>query len=123
MNKHIEDDNQKALFDWAAHIPDLRWMHCIPNGAFLAGDKLKRAKQMSRLKKQGLKPGVWDIFLPVARNGHHGLYIEMKAGKNKLTDNQAEFGGFAHEQGYLTHICYTWLEAKEVICDYMEIGK
>jgi len=111
--------DQKALFTWAALIPELKWMHSIPNGAVLAGDKQKRAIQMRTLKATGLKPGVWDVFLPLPRNGYHGLYIEMKAGKNKLSDNQEDFGQEVHENGYLTHVCYGWDEAKRVISDYI----
>ncbi len=113
VNSHIEDDHQKALFKWAANIPELRWMHAIPNGG------KRNVREAARLKAQGTKSGVWDIFLPIPTNGYHGLYIEMKAGKNKLTKNQHEFGDFVHKQGYLTHTAYSWLEAKQVICDYM----
>lgn len=35
------------------------------------------------LKRQGVKAGVPDICLPVARNGYHGLHIELKAGKTQ----------------------------------------
>ena len=119
MRNHLEHDHQKALFQWASHIPELEWMFAIPNGAVLAGDKGKRARQMNSLKATGLKPGVWDIFLPVAKHGYHGLFIEMKAGKNTLSDKQEDFGNNVHRAGYLTHTCYDWLEAKRVITDYM----
>ena len=112
--KHTEDDNQKALFQWAKYKPELMWLHAIPNGG------KRNYKEAVRLKAQGVKSGVWDIFLPVAKHGYHGLYIEMKAGKNKLTENQHLFGDFAHKQGYLTHTAYSWLEAKKVITEYME---
>jgi len=56
-------------------------------------------------------------------HGYHGLYIEMKYGKNKLTKNQSEFGEFVHAQGYLTAICYNWEEAKRVISNYADLNK
>ena len=46
------------------------------------------------MKRQGVKAGVPDICLPVARNGYHGLYIELKAGKNKATKNQEKWQVF-----------------------------
>ena len=119
--KHLEDDEQKNLFTWANHYKQLKWMHAIPNGVFLHGDARGRAKQMHRLKSQGLTPGVWDIFLPEPLHGYHGLYIEMKIGKNTLSDKQESFGDHVHNKGYLTHVCYGWLEAKQVISDYMGI--
>jgi len=117
--RHFESIHQKALFNWASNYPALKWMHSSINGAFLAGNKAQRAKRMAVLKSQGAKSGVWDVFLPVAKNGYHGLYIEMKYGRNKLTEKQESFGEFVHSEGYLTHTCYSWLEAKDVISDYM----
>ncbi len=111
--KHIEDDNQKALFDWAAHIPELRWMHAIPNGG------RRNAAEGARLKRQGVKSGVWDIHLPVVTYDYPGLYIELKAGKNKLTENQSEFGLHLKQQGYAHHVCYTWTDAKDKILRYL----
>ena len=58
-----------------------------------------------------LKKGAWDIFIPLARQGFHGMFIEMKYGKNKLTPEQAEFGEFVSEQGYKTFVSYNWQDA------------
>ena len=120
-NNHLEDDAQKAVFQWAKHYPKLKWMHSIPNGAFLAGNKLQRAKQMNRLKAQGLTPGILDIFLPMITHEWPGLYIEMKAGKNKLTEQQSEFKVYAEEQGYKCEVCYSSEEAINVIKEYAYI--
>lgn len=120
-NNHLEDDHQKALFSWAENYPQLKWMHSIPNGAFLHGGPKQRARQMARLKAQGLTPGVLDVFLPKARGGFHGLYIELKIKPNKPTEKQKEFIQQADKDGYLTAVCYDWLDAKQVISDYMGI--
>lgn len=112
-----EEDNQVALFKWAdlelRRHPELRWMFAIPNGG--ARDVVTGA----RLKAAGVRAGVWDIFLPVSRGRWHGLWIEMKAGDNKLTDNQREFGIFVGQQGYQTHVCYDWSDARSVILTYL----
>lgn len=114
---HFEDDNQKALFDWANHYPILNWMYANANGG------KRNAREGRRLKAQGVKAGVWDIFLPLPMHDYHGLFIEMKHGKNKLTKKQSEFGQFVHEQGYLTATCYNWDEARRVITDYADLIK
>lgn len=62
-----ESGHQEALFEWAAYhmdcMPELEYMHHIPNGG-------KRDKRTAvALKRQGVKAGVPDICLPVARNG------------------------------------------------------
>ena len=64
-----ESGHQEALFEWAAYhmdcMPELEYMHHIPNGG-------KRDKRTAvALKRQGVKAGVPDICLPVARNGYH----------------------------------------------------
>lgn len=75
-NTPSEDVEQAQLFAWAAYAsgkyPELALMHHIPNGG-------KRGKaEAARFKLQGVKAGVPDIFLPCARGGCHGLYIELK---------------------------------------------
>ena len=120
--KHQEQDEQKALFQWAKHYTVRDWMYDIHKGAYLAGDKQKRIRQMARLKSQGLKPGVYDICLPVARGGFHGLYIEMKAGKNKMTEKQTEFGDEVRKNGYATQTCYGSEEAIDVITRYLKLS-
>ena len=55
----------------------------IPNGG------KRNPREAGRLKAQGVKAGVSDLLLPFSSQGAHGLWIEMKAGRNKLTPNQA----------------------------------
>ena len=70
------------------------------------------------MKAEGLKSGVWDIHLPYPVGKHHGLWIEMKAGKNKLTENQLQFQSNL-ENYYSFAVCYTWLSARDVIVAYV----
>lgn len=123
--KHHEDTEQAIVFQWAAYIPCLKWMFAIPNGAFLAGDKKARAVQMARLKKQGLKKGVSDIFLPLARNEFHGLYIELKRrrvdGRSQVSKDQSDFGKAMINEGYDYRVCYGADEAIAVIREYANI--
>jgi len=121
---HNEDKEQEALFAWAKYFNELRNIFAVPNGAFLAGDATARAKQMNRLKKQGLKTGVSDIFLPVAKNGKHGLFIEMKnaSGKGRLSGEQKDFLSEMASAGYACAICHGAGEAIDEIKDYMNLG-
>jgi hypothetical protein len=119
--QHIsEHDEQMALFKWSAHLslahPELGLLFAIPNGG-------KRDKLIAiQMQREGVKPGVPDICLPVARQGWHGLFIELKAGKNKPTAYQLEWLDRLAEQGYLAVVCYGWQDAVEVIKDYLEIS-
>lgn len=116
-----EAAEQAAVFEWAAwaqkKYPPLRYMHHIPNGG------RRDAVTGAMLKRQGVKAGIPDIFLPYASGGWHGLYIEMKAGKNRPTQAQAEFLAYASAQKYMTSVCYSAQEAIEVIRGYLTPGK
>lgn len=113
--KRSETTEQIALFDWAKRtesiLPELALIYHVPNeGKRTNGGILKAA---------GLKSGVPDICLPVAKNGFHGLYIELKFGKNKATKAQEEYMAMLETQRYKTAVCYGAEEAREEILAYL----
>ncbi|MBT8449564.1 MAG: VRR-NUC domain-containing protein [Gammaproteobacteria bacterium] len=113
--KHDEDDEQAALFDWAAYIPALRWLHAIPNGGN------RNPIEAKRLKRQGVRAGVSDVFLPVPVPPYHGMYIEMKkaTGPVRVTPQQKAFIRDMELQGYKCAVCRGFDEARKTISDYM----
>ena len=121
--KHHEDDEQAALFDWAAFFPKLKFMFAIPNGGN------RNPREAARLKRQGVKPGVSDVFLPIPKTtagGHyHGLFIEMKRrkkdGRSQVSPAQKEFKIEVIRMGYRCVICYGAGEAIEAIKDYCDL--
>lgn len=121
MRYGSENVEQSQLFLWASWqsglYPELNMLYHIPNGG--SRNKIEAAN----LKKQGVKSGVPDICLPVSRKEHHGLYIELKVGKNKPSENQKKWISDLNDQGYLAVVCYGWEEAAKVISDYLGIGK
>lgn len=118
-NVQHEGEEQAALFDWAYlqrnTYPELDLLFHIPNGG--SRNRLEAAN----LKRQGVKAGVPDLCLPVARGGFHGLYIEMKYEKNKPTENQNEWMNALQNQGYAVAVCYSWEQASKVITDYFKL--
>jgi hypothetical protein len=115
---HNESIHQASVIKWAnlsvAAYPELKWLHCSLNGVKLSPIQAKIAKS------QGMKAGISDLFLPVKRCEYSGLYIEMKYGKNGLTEEQEKFLNFVASQGYKTEVCYDWLVAKECIVNYLK---
>ena len=112
-----EAAEQEALFTWAAYqlgtFPELDLLYHVPNGG-------RRNKfEATKLKRQGVKAGVPDVVLPVARAGFHGLYIELKYGKNKPTADQKKWIARLKEQGYKAITCYGWREAANEIENYL----
>lgn len=101
-------------------IPEVRWVHAIPNGGSRGSTKEQAQKVGAALKAEGVKSGVSDIFVPIPRHGLHGLYIEMKrADGGTLSDTQKEFGAFAKSQGYGFFCAHGWKEAAECIRQWL----
>ena len=72
-----------------------------------------------RLKRQGVKKGVFDVFMSIPKKGYPGLYIEFKVSPNKPTKEQREFQQRVRNVGYLAEVCYDFDEAKELVEDYL----
>lgn len=113
-----ESAEQIALFRWADFMqnkyPGLDMMFHIPNGG-------KRSKtEAARFKHEGVKAGVPDIFLPVPKQNFHGMFIEMKVGKNKTTENQKEWIKKLKQNNYYVVVCYDWETASKEIENYMK---
>lgn len=119
MIKSSEAQEQAALFEWAAwnvgKYPELALMFHVPNGGS------RNAIEAANLKRQGVKAGVPDIFLPAARGIWHGLFIELKVGKNKTSEKQKEWLKKLNEQKYLACVCWSWEEARTTIECYLSI--
>lgn len=121
--RNVRIDNeagaQETLFNWAqyqyARYPELELLYHIPNGG------KRDARTAANLKRQGVKAGVPDLHLPVARGGYNGLYIELKVGSNKPTQLQKKWLSSLNEQGYLAVVCYGWQEAAEQLINYLEL--
>ena len=75
--KTLESREQTKLFEFASHFNELKWMFAIPNGGY------RNPREAANLKRQGVKAGVSDIFLPLPTDKYHGLFIEMKVHPNK----------------------------------------
>ncbi len=68
-----------------------------------------------RLKDLGLRKGVWDLQILLARQGYIGAWIELKSKQGRLTPEQIVFGNDMREQNYYTAVCKTIEEAIKVI--------
>ena len=115
---HKEDDEQAALFEWAAYqrydnqpLTDFMWANPM-------GGK-RNAREAARLKRQGVKAGVFDIFMAIPLRGDFGLFIEMKVGDNSLSAEQEKFKNDMTRKGYLCVICYSFDDANMEIENYI----
>ena len=123
-SEHLE---QQAVFEWASLMsgkhPELELLHANPNQATY--------NRAAKYRAEGMKVGIPDIFLPCIKsfqtilsydtNYYHGLFIEMKVGKNKPTPEQLWWIERLTRQGYRVAVCYSADEAIAVIKDYLGI--
>ena len=143
MSEHNEQCN---LIDWAKRhesiYPALANLFAVPNGG------LRDKRVGFKMKKEGLNAGVPDLFLACPSFGrenqnecgevegsvpclgrnklkglrpeYFGLFIEMKYGKNKTTEQQDDWIRRLRHQGYKCVVCYSWEEARDVLEEYMD---
>ena len=118
LKKNSEHQEQVNLFKWAflqsGKYPELELMHASLNGVKLNIGPAVKAK------RGGMKRGVPDLLLPVARRKYHGLFIEMKIKPNRTTKEQEWWIDKLRRQGYGCAVCYGWEEAINVIIHYLE---
>jgi hypothetical protein len=114
-NEHAE---QAALMAWARlqvhRLPGLALLFAIPNGG------RRDAVTGARLKAEGVKAGVPDLFLPMARHGFHGLFIELKALGGSPTPEQRGWIARLRQAGYAAEVCRGWEAAASTLTRYLE---
>ncbi len=71
------------------------------------------------MKAEGVKAGVPDIFISVARRGYHGMYVEMKVGSNRPTKDQVAWLEALALEGYMVDVSFSWTEAAHKIIRYL----
>ena len=113
-----EHAHQTALFIWAAQnfdkYPQLRYMFAIPNGG------QRHAAVAGKLKAEGVKAGVPDIFLPIPRKHWHGLFVELKIGKNEPSEAQHKWLAALDRKGYRAVWCIGLEQARDIILEYLK---
>lgn len=119
--KSSEYEEQKAVIQWfATQYPklDMR-LQASANGG--SRHKIEAAK----LKASGVLSGVFDLFLMIAKNGKHGLFIEMKRPETRVNKqgvvsvNQNAFKEIAQYEGYDAVVCYGAEDAINCIKKYL----
>lgn len=123
MERLSEAQHQANVIKWSqqpgirAKWPELALLHHIPNGGS------RDPVEGRHLKQQGVKPGVPDLCLPVARGKYHALYIEMKNERGRTTMEQDWWGERLLSEGNLWTVCHGWESAVKTLERYLDIGK
>ena len=89
-------------------------IYAIPNGG------QRNVIVAAKLKVEGVLSGVPDLCIPIAKNGFHGLYIELKNGKvGKVSENQKTIMEKLQSEGYRCEVCRSFDEFRTIIDNYM----
>ena len=109
--QNLEYAMQSTVFErctmLAALYPEYALVFAVPNGQFRPGQRMEA----------GLKPGVPDIFWPVARGGYHDMFIELKVGRNQLSAEQRAWIDRLEPEGFY---CVVIRNDPEVVIAEME---
>ena len=117
--KLSEHEIQKSFFQFLSIDPKFKPLIsrkaiiAIPNGG------KRNIITAIKLKKEGVTPGVFDVFCTIAKGPYHGLWIEFKAGYNKLTDEQKLFSIYRSEDDFKCVVCYSAEEAIAELNNYL----
>lgn len=117
MNAYRSKDYCESTFGFGDAVLSLDDMFAIPNGGYR--DKITAAK----LKAEGVKADVCDVFLPVPCTSYCGLFIEMKKPGGTATPGQKSFIARALRRRYYAQVCVGWREAADLIKWYYSLGE
>jgi hypothetical protein len=118
-----EDHLQIAVMDYLRlQYPDVLSVH-------IANERHTSPQRGALLKRKGVRAGMPDVMvfqvslewvkdeIPMVRTP--GLAIELKVGKNRLTQAQFDVMEQLTDNWWIYHVCRSFDEAKEVIDTYL----
>ena len=113
----LEEAEQRELAMWL-DAQGLLWAH-IPN------ERKASAVVMAELEREGMKKGFPDNFIAEPRGIYHGLFIELKRAKKRLSrksPEQRQWITALEDKGYKAVFCYGAEEAKRTVLEYLQGG-
>jgi hypothetical protein len=111
-----------AYVAWTERLK--RQIPALARGFHPANGELRDARTGAKLKRMGVRSGVLDWCLPVARGGFGGMFIEFKrpdgkAADKKLTPEQSAEVPLLLAEGYHVEVHDDWERAAQATLDYV----
>lgn len=90
----------------------------------IANGGKRSARAGAILKRSGVLPGIPDTFLPCARHGYHGFFIEFKDPEDgRLSTDQMKIIPRLQHEGYLVEVCDSIDDATSLVAQYLGLRK
>jgi len=111
----LESTIQIAVMDFirAIKLDHITWH--TPNGGRMP------AHRGEKLRRLGVLAGVSDIFMARASRQYHGLALELKTTKGRLSENQKSFLNNLLQEGYCSRKAHSIDEAIDTIKWYLQL--
>jgi len=88
--------------------------YAIPNGGG------RSRAEAGRLKAEGVRKGVSDVFVSFPAHGKHGMYIEMKAPTGRVSDEQNKWIYDSQVLRYHAAVCFSADDAVNIWRAYVD---
>ena len=87
----------------------------------IANEGASSAARGAKLRREGVKAGVPDYFIPRAAHGFHGLFIELKKRKYAVvSSSQLAWIRALRAEGYAAEFAFGAEEALTILCRYLQ---
>ena len=114
-----EHGEQKAVCDYLNTAYPQVLFFSVPNGASLSSPR-----QMSKLKSEGLLPGVCDLIIFEHHGGYAGMFLEMKRLiGGVVSENQAWFLAEVERRHGYGVVAAGFEEARDFVDEYLSWPK
>lgn len=113
-SEELEQEKFNAWFDEFLWPIGYRWFHPANGGS-------RNPIEGAKFKRLGVKRGVPDVVLPMAKKSYHGLVIEFKRIDGKMSDlsvEQEEWLEWFKGQKWSVNVAFGFDHAKQIVIDY-----
>lgn len=113
---HQESKIQQACVHWFRHLPgvDYRLLVSIPN------EGIRTPRNASRMKAEGLNPGVSDLVLFHPKAAKPPVFLECKTDSGRQNRTQKGFEKAVTEAGYTYRIFRDLDTFMDIVNDYLK---
>jgi hypothetical protein len=117
----LEEQSQAAFFQWweiwaPLHKLPVQLLFAVPNGGH------RHPAVAAKLKAQGVRRGVPDVFLDIPAGGWHGLRLEFKRKGKSTSPEQQTMLAELRRRNYNALVVWSTEEAMRAVMAYLSFA-